>query len=178
MKQLLINCTIMLIICFSSIFIYHRMFEIKTAYIDIKKVFNNFQMKKEREKQYKKTENERNKILDSLVAEINILAKHLNEKKLTTEKIEKEVSDQFEYKREKYLRLKKQFDAENTALSLKYDQEIIDRMNQYISEYGKNKNYDFIYGSDGDGSIMYSNNQYDLSDQLSQFINNKYNGIE
>jgi outer membrane protein len=178
MKQILLNSAFMISICASSLFIYHKMLESKTAYVDIKKVFNSFQMKKELEKKYKQTENERNKVLDSLIVEINILAKHLNEQKLTAVKIEREVEEQFEYKREKYLRLKKQFEADNAALSSKFDQEIVERMNQYIAEYGRNKNYDFIYGADGDGTIMYSNSKYDLSDQVSQFINNKYSGIE
>jgi outer membrane protein len=161
-----------------GIFIYHKSVKKKVGYIEIKKVFNGFQMKKELEEKFKQTANSREKIVDSLALNLKLISKQLNEQKETKEGINKDLAYMFEIKREEYLKLKGQFTEDNTALSQKYDGQILEQLTQYILEYGKTNNYELIFGADGSGNLMYANEGLNISDDISIYVNNKYKGIE
>ena len=135
-------------------------------------------MKKELEKEYERTQKGRDKILDSLSFNLKLMSKHLNELKNTKVEIPKDELYQFEYNREEYLKLKKQYQEDNAVLSQKYDNQILAQLTQYVIEYGKKNNYDIILGADGNGSLMYSKETYNISEDIIVHINNKYKGID
>ncbi|MBI3518110.1 MAG: OmpH family outer membrane protein [Bacteroidetes bacterium] len=178
LKSLITTILISGLISFVALFIYNRMYHTKTAYIEIKKVFNGFQMKKELEKEYEKTQKGRDKILDSLSFNLKLMSKHLNERKNSKIEIPKDEIYQFEYNREEFLKLKKQYQEDNAVLSQKYDNQILAQLTQYVIEYGKKNNYDIILGADGNGSLMYSKESYNISEDIIVYINNKYKGID
>jgi outer membrane protein len=178
LKPLLITILLSGLICLAGLVVYHKLYTTKTAYIEIKKVFNGFQMKTELENKYKQTQKGRDKILDSLSFNLKILSKHLNEQKNTKGGVNKDELYQFEYNREEYLKLKNQYQEDNAALSQKYDSQILAQLTQYVIEFGKKNNYDIILGADGNGSLMYSKEVYNISDEVIIFINNKYKGID
>jgi outer membrane protein len=51
-------------------------------------------------------------------------------------------------------------------------------MSTYILAYGKKHNYDFIFGSSGNGTLMFANETYNISDDIIKYINDKYKGVE
>jgi outer membrane protein len=178
LKSIIITGLLSALMCFIGLSIYHQVYATKTAYIEIKKVFNGFQMKTELEAKYTQTQKGRDKILDSLSFNLKLMSKHLNEQKNAKADISKDELYQFEYNREEYLKLKNQYQQDNAALSQKYDEQILAQLTQYVMEFGKKNNYDIIFGADGNGSLMYSKDAYNISDQIIVFINNKYRGID
>ena len=66
------------------------------------------------------------------------------------------------------------FELTEQELSTKYTSDIWKRINQYIADFGKEKNYDFIYGATGDGNLMYANEMYDVTDDVILYINKNY----
>ncbi len=177
-KPLLITTLLSGIGCFTALFVYHRFYTTKTAYIEIKKVFNGFQMKAELEKKYKQTQKGRDKILDSLTFNLKVMSKHLSDQKNARGEVNKDELYRFEYGRETYLKLKSQYDEDNAALSRKYDDQILNQLTEYVMAYGRENNYDIIFGADGNGSLMYSKASYNVSDEVIAFINNKYKGLD
>ncbi|MBS1650934.1 MAG: OmpH family outer membrane protein [Bacteroidetes bacterium] len=178
LKSILTTIVLSGIVCFIALCIYNKMYHTKTAYLEIKKVFNGFQMKKELEKEYEKTQKGRDKILDSLSLNLKLMSKHLNDQKNAKVEIPKDEIYQFEYNREEFLKLKKQYQEDNAVLSQKYDNQILAQLTQYVIEYGKKNDYDIILGADGNGSLMYSKETYNISDDIIVYINNKYKGID
>jgi Skp family chaperone for outer membrane proteins len=156
-----------------SLFIYHTYFTTKVVYIDIPKVFNRFDMKKELQEKYKKVESGRGRILDSLKFDLQLLSKKLKE-----DQKNKELMYEFDIKREDFFKQKSQIEQDNVALSNQYDKQILEQMTQYIIDYGKRNKLDIIMGADGNGVLMYANEKYDRSEEIISFINNKYKGIE
>ena len=156
-----------------SLWIYHICFRSKVGYVDIPKVFNGFEMKKEFQEKYKKTETLRKRVLDSLSFDLQLSAKKLkaNEKDPT-------LINEFDLKREYFLKQKEQMQQDNTALSSQFDKQILEQMSQYVIDYGKKNNYDLILGADGNGTLMYAHDKMNISDEITIFINNKYKGIE
>jgi outer membrane protein len=178
LRSLFITVLISGFVCFVALLLYHKFYSTKTGYIEIKKVFNGFQMKAELEEKYKHTQKVKDQILDSLSFNLKLLSKHLNEQKNAKADINKEEILQFEYKREEYLKLKNQYQEDNAALSQKFDDQILAQLTQYVIEFGKKNNYDMILGADGNGSLMYSKEFYNVSDEVIIFINNKYKGLD
>lgn len=59
-------------------------------------------------------------------------------------------------------------------LSSKYTGEVHKRLNEYLKMYAKEKNYDVILGSGGQGNVMYINEEDNISEDLISYINKKY----
>lgn len=144
----------------------------KTAYIIIQEVYNGFEMKKEMEKKYLDVKNARDKILDSLSFELKMIADQIKQE----QEKNKETISLFELKREEYFQRKQKFDEDNAALTQKYDSEILTQLNQYVKDYGEENKYTYIYGNDANGSLMYANEKNNVTKEVVEYINNKYEG--
>jgi len=172
-KKLIIALSIVCLV-FLSLFVYHTYFKQKVGYIDVPKVFNEFGMKKELTDQYKKVEQLRKRMLDSLTMDLQLMASRLRGQK----KPDEEQVKAFDIKRNDFLTQKRNIEEDNANLSSQYDKQILERMSQYIVEYGKQNNYDIILGADGNGAVMYAKDAWNISDEVAKYINNKYKGVE
>lgn len=145
----------------------------KTGYIIIQDVYNGFDMKKEIEKKYLKTKDARDKILDSLAFEVKLIA---NKVKAENEKNQATI-DNFNMKRDEYFQRKQTYDEDNAALTKQYDQEILTQLNQYIKDYAEENNYTYVFGNDGNGSLLYGIEALNITKEVSAYVNNKYKGL-
>jgi outer membrane protein len=57
----------------------------------------------------------------------------------------------------------------------KVTQTVINDINDYIKEYGKDHNYKIIFGASGGGNIMYADESTDLTEQVLKGLNAEYN---
>jgi outer membrane protein len=162
-------------ICVSAISmaVYHFCFAPKPAFIDIPKVFNGFTMKNEMQKKYQRTESIRNKIVDSLSMDLQLLSNRVK-----SDPKNQALINEFDMKRQYFFSMKNKTEEDNAVLSEQYDKQILEQMSTYILEYGKKNGFDFIYGSSGNGTLMYASDKYNISEEIITFINSKYNGLE
>lgn len=58
----------------------------------------------------------------------------------------------------------------------KSSQTVINDINDYIKEYGKNKGYKIIFGASGGGNIMYADEATDLTAAVLEGLNNEFEG--
>jgi len=49
-------------------------------------------------------------------------------------------------------------------------------LNKYVLEFGKKKHYRFIFGANGNGSLMYSADATDITAEVLEYANKEYNG--
>src|SRR5687768_9197484 len=124
----------------------------KSAFIDLDKVYQEFAMKKEMEAKLQQTVSARKKITDSLELNLKLLSSKIEQ----TKGKDKKLIEVFHERRQEYLIKKKTFDEDNSNLSEQYNDQVIKQMNQYVRDFGKTKKYDFIYGANGNGAIMYA----------------------
>jgi outer membrane protein len=144
----------------------------KTGWISLSEVFNDFAFKKELEMKLKKTKDTRQALVDSLAFNLKLLSKQLqSENQKNKEKIAL-----FEIRREEYLTKKQQFEADNDAVAKQYDAQIIAQMNQYVKDFGNKHGYTYIFGADGNGSLMYSLETKNITKEVNEYINNRYKG--
>jgi outer membrane protein len=163
---------ILLNVVLMSLYIYDKVSSPKTGYILIQEVFNGFELKKDYEKKLNATKTSRQNIIDSLELDLKMLGRKIESDKGKN----KEDITTFNIKRENYFQKKKMFDEDNQALTKKYDEEIITQLNQYVKDYGKEHEYTYIYGSDGNGSLMYAEEAKNLTKDITEYVNGKFRG--
>jgi outer membrane protein len=146
----------------------------KTGFVIITELYNGFEMKKEMEQKYLGVKNARDKILDSLTLELKLISQKIE----TEQEKNPNTIKEFTTKRTDYLQRKQAYQADNTALSQKYDQEILTQMNQYVKDYGVANGYTYVFGNDGNGSLMYAKDANNITKQVIAYINSKYKGIK
>ena len=66
------------------------------------------------------------------------------------------------------------FSMSDAQLTEKYTAEIWKFINEGVQEYGAKNDYDFIFGATGDGSLMYAKEKNDVTNEVVEFINQKY----
>lgn len=133
------------------------------AFIDLAKVYNEFDYKKKVEQLLQAEDQKRRFTLDSLAA----LAESYRSGKVSDpgerERLENELNTKSD-----------RFQKEINQLSNHYDQLIWNAINKYVSEFGKKHAYSLILGTKGEGNVMYAEERIDVSEQVIEFINASY----
>ena len=135
------------------------------VYIDLPKVFENFQMKKDLESQLQSELKRKTQVLDSLKLVIGSMP-------LETEYDKKQVA----YTRNDLMNTASSFDMEHQDHIKDYDNQVFNRLNQYLKDFAKEKGYDFILGAEGSGVIMAADDGRDVTEDVITYINLKYSG--
>lgn len=129
-----------------------------TVIIDSFKVFEEFQLKKDYDAKIEKEFAAEKAELDSMGYKFNTLKNPL----------------EIDALKKQFVLKKRQFDEKFQAVSQKYTNEVYERLNTYIKEFGKKNNFGVIIGSNGQGNVMYRDDAMDVSEKLITFINDKY----
>jgi outer membrane protein len=137
----------------------------KTAYIKSEILFNEFKLTKELKAKFENIASTRKNILDSLLLDLKYT---YSDKRFPREKyLEKE---------KYYLSRKELFESQNQELTENYDHQIWERINQYIKEFGEHNHYEYIFGAKGDGSLLFASDKNDITKDVTEFMNSRYNG--
>ncbi len=143
-----------------------------SAYVNLKELFDGFDMKKEIEITLKKDLNEKQNELDSLLFQLQAFNNKLNSKQNDS----KDDILKFQQMQNYYIQQKNTLDEYRYSKTQQFDSQIIEQMTQYIKDYGSNSKYEYIYGLNSNGNIMYAREHKDITKDVLQFINNKYQG--
>lgn len=144
----------------------------KIAFVELQKVFDEFEMTKEYKSKLETVVLARKNITDSLGLDLTARSKALKQ----TQSPDQNKVQGFLYDKEYYQEKVKQMDEDNLALKRKYDSEINSQLNQYVKDYGQKNGYRFIYGAEGSGVLMYARETDNISEQVISYINERYKG--
>lgn len=144
----------------------------KTAFVILPQVFEEFNGKKEMEMQFLKSKNQRKQLLDSISIDLQNLQVKFNESPKTEELIQKMAN-----KQAVFARLNAEFTSQEQAEDMEYSEKIWKQINQYSKEFGEQNGYDFIHGLSGSGSLMYAKPEGNITKDLIQYLNQRYEGL-
>lgn len=170
-KRILIFLVALNLLIGGGILFYVESSRPKTYYIDLQKVYNEFELKKELEKK--------------LTAMVSITQEHLDSMELQARVInstiqqnpsDKQMINQYNMLAEMYAAKSEEFSNQKQQVAKDYDDQIWGQLNEYIKQYGKENNCDFILGGTGDGSVMYSKESKDITDRIIKYVNEQYQG--
>lgn len=143
----------------------------KEAYVDMITVFNEFELKIKLQKKMEDILKEKKLVINNLKLELQAI---YNDSKIVgNERFVKIREIQNEIELKSY-----EASQEEQKLTEKYDTQIWKQLNQYIKEFGKNQELDFMYGANGQGTILFAKEKYDLTKECITYVNNKYQGVE
>ena len=125
----------------------------KTAYFYNQKVFKSFKGTIELEAKLAQQQQQTKKDLDSLA--------HLIQQGRL------ELSGQ-------YQKIMEQRSLQDQQLSEQYTNDIWKFINEKANEYGEQEGYDYIFGASGNGSLMYAKHKHDITEDIIEYINKKY----
>lgn len=133
------------------------------AYVDNIKLFNGFNMTKDLNQINNGKINAQKKKLDSLYTIYNIFKENNKSDKL--EGLENQLRNEDQ-------QLKKM----NERFSNDLGEQVWKRLNQYVEEYGVDKGYKIIFGTQGNGNVMYAETGIDITNEIINYANTNYEG--
>jgi len=145
--------------------------EKRTGYVQLGKVYNEFELSKKLNAQFKTTATSRKNYLDSLEFQVKNIYTQASKNR-----DDKQLQETFEQAQQHYAYQKKQIETVVDKLESQYSEQIWTQLNEYVKQYGKEKGYAYIFGAEGSGTIMYSTETEDLTEEMIQYINEKYQG--
>lgn len=166
----LVLALIAVLIATYSVYYTHK--KSKVAFIELQRVFNEFEMTKQYKVKLESVVNARKAISDSMELSLTTKSNVLKQ----TGARNNQLVDDFLYEKEMYMQKMGQFQEDNITMKQKYDAEINKQLSQYVKDYGEKHGYQFIYGAEGSGVIMHANASYNVSDDIILYINKRFKG--
>jgi outer membrane protein len=149
----------------------NNMKQSRQVYVDMGKVYSEFQLSKELNNKMEEVLKARKNITDSLYLDVKQKTQELRRQpKQTLDEMAKvaKLEEGLYYKQQ-------QFEKENQAVSADYSNKIWTQLNQYVADYGAKSKCTFILGANGQGNIMYADKTYDITEDVIKYVNDRYN---
>jgi outer membrane protein len=135
-------------------------------FVDNVKLFKDFNMSKDMEKIYTDSlKSQANKVQGLYDIFQNSIEMKLEQKSITSNQI------LFQSENKKLEDLKSYFSND-------VSQKVWNRLNDYIVSYGKENKIKIIFGSQGNGNLMYADSLINITDDVLKYCNEKYEGKE
>jgi outer membrane protein len=144
----------------------------KTGYIETTVVFDEFEMKKELQVKLQQDLQTKQYFIDSLMFVLQTMNNQLS----STPNPSSADIQKFQQVQNVYMQQKELFDSYSYEKTAQFDAQIIDQMSQYVRDYGKKNGYDYIFGADGSGAIMYAPDAANITKDVIIYINATYQG--
>jgi outer membrane protein len=142
----------------------------KIGYVELVTVFQKFNMKAEMESKLNETKRVRQLTLDSMITKVFLPEDSIKSYvKNNPAKLQA-----FQRNKELYLTLKERYENDNANQVNDYDNQIKSQLKQYVSEYGEKNGYAYILSDDGAGYVLYANKAKNVTEEVIQFINDRY----
>ncbi|WP_299254033.1 OmpH family outer membrane protein [uncultured Aquimarina sp.] len=162
---LLVICNFLFLVVISALFSFCFLSrsESTIAYVDNVTLFNGFNMSKDLGKINNGKIIKQKKKLDSLYTIYSIFKEQKNTEKATTLETQLRLEDQ-------------ELRKINEYFSKEVSQQVWNRLNQYIKDYGEANKHEIILGTQGNGNIMFAQDGIDITEMVLEYANTKYEG--
>lgn len=148
---------------------------IKTAYVDTSKLMEEYTEAKDIEAKYKSKSDEMGKELEAEIARFKSEASSFQANAQLKGQVWAQQKGAELQKREQQLSY-----AQNALMrqlqeeSGKEMDSLVKNVKKFIKDYGKEKGYDYIYGTGEAVSILYAKDSYDITAEVTKLLNEKY----
>lgn len=151
--------------------------EFKTAYIDTAKLLTDYTEAKDLEAKYKAKSEEEQKKLE---AEVN----RFKSEYANFEKVARANGQAWaEQNGQALMQKRDQLQYAQQAIGQKLQMEnaterdtMLNVIKKFIKEYSKKEGYDYVFGTEDVGSILYAQEKYDITKDVIKLLNDKYAG--
>lgn len=143
-----------------------------TAYIDLEVVFAEFNGKKEMEAAFMNGNDSQRVKLDSMAIEIKAM-----NARLTNENGSQAAFADLQAKQNFYVKKANEFSEQSSFQESQITEKIWSQINQYVYDFGESHGFDFIYGLNRTGNLMFAKKDKDITKEVIEYINKRYEGL-
>lgn len=148
---------------------------LKTAYVDTGILMKEYQEAKDVEAKYKSKAAVLEKKLDAEIAKFKSDATAFQKNAQANGQEWTQKNGQELQQREQQLQMQQQQIGQQLQEQSSAEMDkIIKEVKQFIKDYGKQNGYSYIYGSGMPATILYAEDKYDITKEISDLLNDKY----
>jgi len=151
---------------------YQAVLKQKTAYVNLQEVFDEFKGKKELAVSLQRFENRSRSLLDSLSMDIQVLQRNL-----PRQKEPQAVLAKLEEKQNLFQKINYEYTNQYQEQEKQFTDQIWMQINQYVNDYGTAAGYDYVFGINGNGTLMYAAERKNITSEIINYINDRYEGL-
>ena len=152
--------------------------EQKLVYIDSNKLLAEYQGMKDAQAEFQKKSLTWQANIDTLMVEVqrSIMDYEKESPKMTTK--EKELSRELIKTKQKQLAdYQRAIQEQSAQKDQEMTQQVLVKVNTFLSEYGRSKDYNIIFGATSAGNIIYAEEAMDITDEVLELLNSQYQSI-
>lgn len=149
--------------------------EFKTAFVDTSKMMEEYTESKDLEAKYKSKSEEMGKELEAEMRRFE------QERNAFVQKAQQLGQIWAQQNQEPLVRKGQQLQMAQDQLLRQIQQEsgkemdsLVTKVKKFVKEYGKEKGYDYVFGTGEAVSILYAKDQYDITKEVTKALNDKY----
>lgn len=166
-KSFLILLSILVLVSLGTNFLHIREnHQQQTGVVRMNEVWENFEMRKELELQLE----EKMKAMQSDLQPIESQLKELSLKEGSSRELE-QLQKAYSFK-------KSQLEDEYNEWSTQLNAQIDTQLRAYINEFATQNKFSYIHRLDPGSSLLYAPDDQDITEEITQYINMKYQGIK
>lgn len=149
--------------------------EVKTAYVDTSKLLKEYTEAKDIEAKYKAKSEEMGRELEAEVNRFKSEAASFQKNAQANGQVWAQQKGAELQKREQQLSYAQQAILEQLQQESGTEMDsLVINVKKFIKDYGKEKGYDYIYGTGEAVSILYAQDKYDITNEIVKSLNEKY----
>lgn len=151
--------------------------EFKTAYVDSSKLMKDYEEVKDVESKYKIQSEEKGKSLEADIAKFQqeVQSFQANARQKGQAWAEQKAAEL--QKKEQQLQFKQQEMVQSLQMeSGKEIDSVVKKVKEYIAEYAKKNNLDYVFNTEEASTVIYGKEQYDITESILKELNAKYKG--
>ena len=174
-KVVLFSVVVSLFLIITSLVIYKNFFSVQVRYIKTAELVDKYAGMKEAKDLYSQKMSGWQSNIDTLENDYRRSAIKFEAEKNKLGASEKVAQQQSLLKQESNIRayveqIEKLAQEEDNKMTLS----VINQINQFIEEYSKKKGYDVVLGTNASGTLLYGNNDLDITQEILSELNNYY----
>lgn len=149
--------------------------DVKTAYVDTSKLLDEYTKAKDIEKKYKDKSDVMGKELEAEVAKFKAEAANFQKNAQANGQAWAQTNGARLQKKEQELSYAQQGMLHQLQQESGVEMDsLVSDVKKFIKNYGKEKGYDYIYGTGEAVSILYAKDQYDITKEIVKLLNDQY----
>ena len=174
MKQIQTILSI-LAIMLATVAFYYAKSSSQQVYVDVNKLMEGYKRTKIAKAEFDKKANTMKANVDSLLSGWQKELKNYEKERTTLTPKELKLKQELLQNKQQQINgyqeaIQKQIQEEDKKVT----QTVINDINDYVKEYGKDKGYKIIFGASGSGNIMYADESSNLTDDVLKGLNAEY----
>ena len=161
-------------IIIAAIFLTTYMNRSKLAYVDINKLVQNYNEYPQTQQQIEDVETSIKQQMDSIMDVWGDELRKYEKERNTLTKNQRALEEQLLKKKQVQLnKYSETLEKKKSDRKTEIMNQMFTRVNSMISEYGDQNGYQIILGANGNGSLVYVDKSFDITDDVLKYINSK-----